>query len=73
MKTTMKTYTLLLDFIILSLLVLAIHFSLSDSEITHSVMSRRGSIRTTVICWQSLMFVASFCVLLRYIARNVAV
>jgi hypothetical protein len=66
----MKTYTQFLDIIIVSLLVLAIRFNLSDDTITDSIIGRRGVIRTMIISWQTLLVVASFCVLLRYIARN---
>jgi len=66
----MKTYTLLLDILILSLLALSIGFLLTDSSIVDSGANRRGIIRTMVISWQSLLFFASFCVFLRYIARN---
>lgn len=69
--TLLKTYTLFLDMLILSLLMLTIHFNITDNAITHSFTSRTGTIRTIIICWQSLFLVASFCVFLRYIARNV--
>jgi hypothetical protein len=69
--TLLDTYTLMLDMLILSLLALAINFNLTDNEITNSIASRRGTIRTMVISWQSLLVLASFCVFLRYIARNV--
>lgn len=67
----MKAYTLLLDIIILSLMILALSFSVTDEYITDSVISRRGAIRTFVICWQSLLMLAAFCIFLRYIARRV--
>jgi hypothetical protein len=67
----MKTYILFLDFIIVCLLVLAIHFHISDNVI-HST-SRRGVVGTMIISWQSLLGVSTFCVMLRYIIRNVRV
>ncbi|MBA4166024.1 MAG: hypothetical protein H0X41_00495 [Chitinophagaceae bacterium] len=67
----MKTYTLFLDVIIMSLLLLAVQFNLSDNTITDVATGRRGTIHMMVISWQTLFFLASFCVLLRYIARNV--
>ncbi|MEO8583283.1 MAG: hypothetical protein ABI415_05770 [Flavitalea sp.] len=66
----MKTYTLFLDTIILSLLLFAVHFNLSDSMITNLRTSRAGVMHTMIISWQSLIFVAGFCLVLRYIARN---
>lgn len=67
----MKTYTLLLDFLILCLLTLAIYFQVTDVAMTNAVPGPRGSIRTLIICWQTFFAVASFCIFLRYIARNV--
>lgn len=64
----MKAYTLLLDALIMSLLVLAVLFQLSDDVITTSHVSRAGLTRTTIISWHSLLMFASFCVILRYIA-----
>lgn len=66
----MKTYTLVLDMLILSLLTLSVHFLLTDYSITDSVTTRRGMVHTTIITWQSLFAVASFCLLLRYIAQK---
>jgi hypothetical protein len=57
--------------VIVSMLVLSISFSITDYSIANSHISRSGLTRTTFICWQSLFLVASFCVFLRYIARNV--
>jgi len=65
---TMKTYTLVLDMLILSLLALSLHFLRTDYSITDSFVSRRGVVHTTIITWQSLFAVASFCLFLRYIA-----
>jgi hypothetical protein len=67
----MKTYTAFLDMLILSFLILAINFNLTDNCITDSVTGRRGGIRIMIISWQTFFVVASFCVFLRYIARNV--
>jgi hypothetical protein len=66
----MKTYTLFLDIVILSLLVLAINFQLTDDYVTGSFTGRRGVIRMPVICWQTLLGFASFCVFMRYLVRN---
>lgn len=67
----MKTYTRLLDTLIVSLLVLAVQFNLTNQSITNSSTGRRGVIRTMIISWETLLLFASFCVCLRYIARNV--
>jgi hypothetical protein len=67
----MKAYTQLLDILILSLLALSIGFLLTNNSITDSFTGRRGVIRTMIISWQTLLFVASFCVFLRYVARNI--
>ncbi len=69
--TLVRTYTLMLDMMILSLLVLAVYFNITEHSITDSFTSRSGNTRTLTVTWQSLLFVASFCVFLRYIARNV--
>ena len=69
----MKTYTFFLDLIIFALLVLAVHFRLFDSAITESHISRGGITRTTIISWQSLLLIATFCVFLRYIAQKFTV
>jgi len=67
----METYTRILDMIILSLLALAVTFSLNNDLITSSHINRAGMLRTTIIGWQSLMLCASFCVFLRFVAQRV--
>ena len=67
----MKTYTQFLDILIVCLLILAIQFNLSDNSITNSLAGRRGEVRMMIITWQTLLFMASFCVFLRYIALNI--
>jgi hypothetical protein len=67
----MKTYTLFLDILIMSLLALAVHFYITDDIIVKSRITRSGFERTMIISWQSLFVIASFCVFLRYIVRNV--
>ena len=67
----MKTYTQLLDILILSMLALAIIFYLTNHSVSNSFNRRDGHLHISVISWQSLLLVSSFCVFLRYIARNV--
>lgn len=67
----MKTYTAFLDMLIMSFIVLAINFNLTDHYITDVDNNRRGVLHIVVISWQTFFVVASFCVFLRYIARNV--
>ena len=67
----MKTYALFLDMLILSLLFLSIDFYVFDNVIINSSHNRRGVVTPMIISWQSLLGIASFCVLLRYIVRNV--
>lgn len=68
----MKTYIRFLDILIVCLLILAVQFNLSNDYITDSFTSRRGVIRTTIICWQTLFAFASFCVFLRFIAHRLS-
>ena len=69
----MKTYTLFLDVLIMSLLVLAVQFYITDEVIIKASTTRSGFTRTMIVSWQSLFVIASFCVLLRYIVRNTRV
>jgi hypothetical protein len=57
--------------LILSLLVMAINFNLTDNYITDSVIGRRGVIHLMIISWQTLLMVSGFCVFLRYISCNI--
>lgn len=68
----MKTYTLLLDVIVLFLISLAVSFWLADESIANSRVTRSGLTRTLIISWQTLLCFAGFCLFLRYIARNLA-
>ncbi|MBO9571502.1 MAG: hypothetical protein J7497_04755 [Chitinophagaceae bacterium] len=67
----MKTYIRFLDMLILSLLVLAVHFQLTDDFIPDSG-HRRGMIKMVIISWQTLFFFASFCVFLRYVGTTLS-
>lgn len=67
----MKTYTLLLDGVVLLFLTLAVGFCLADESITNSSTTRSGLIRTMVISWQTLLGVSGFCLFLRYVAGKV--
>ncbi len=67
----MKTYTLFLDMLILSLLVLAIYFFVNDNLISYSTTSRRGTMRTMIVSWHFLLLVSGFCVFLKFIAQNI--
>jgi len=68
----MKTYTLVLDITIVLLMGFAVYLSLSNDVITNTFVRHNGMTRTMVVSWQTMAFFAGFCVLLRYIARNIA-
>lgn len=68
----MKTYTLVLDIVIVLLMAFAAYLSISDDVITNTFVRHNGMTRTTVICWQTMVFISSFCLFLRYIARTFA-
>jgi hypothetical protein len=69
----MKTYIRFLDTLILSFLILAIHFNLHDNVIINQPPNRRGAVTMMIISWQTLLGLASFCVFLRYVVRRVRV
>ncbi len=66
----MKTYTLVLDIFILLLLGLSVQFCTSQEVISNSFTRHNGSVRLMTVSWQTLLGLASFCVGLRYVARN---
>lgn len=66
----MKTYTAVLDMLIIVFLVLAVHFNVNDNYIVDDVSRRRGALHIVIISWQTFFVIASFCVFLRYIAEK---
>jgi hypothetical protein len=66
----MKTYTAVLDMLIMLFLVLAVHFNVNDNYIVDDVSRRRGALHIVIISWQTFFVIATFCVFLRYIAEK---